>query len=151
MNANNGGAIFLGNGTLYINGGEIRNCRVHVNGGAIYNNSSAAATYGTGTGAYSATVLTDGTVFKGFSGESGTLPNAENGGAIFNNKGKLRMSGGQLLDFKVTDSGGAIYEYNADGSATEIDTVNLQNVTIDGHGGAWRTVRPTPSSAARSM
>ncbi len=65
---------------------------------------------------------------------------AANGGAVYLNTGSLVATGGNtdttrvyITDCRATGNGGAIYDGHT--ANTAIDTVKLQNVTIDGHGG----------------
>jgi len=65
--------------------------------------------------------------------------NAANGGAIYNYIGNLRVvNNAQFYDFKASQDGGVIYDNNSGSYTTDIDTVNLQNVTIDGHHGGMQ-------------
>ncbi|WP_029202076.1 SpaA isopeptide-forming pilin-related protein [Oribacterium sp. NK2B42] len=138
VNAVDGGAIYLASGTLSITGGEFHNLRARTYGGVIYSGSSSRMTV---TGTNNATVLIRGNT--GFRGRPATTDtddfaghaNAGSGGAIYNNQGNLRVTDAQFYDFIASQDGGVIFDNNSD-LYTDIDTVNLQNVTIDGyHGG----------------
>jgi hypothetical protein len=135
VNAVDGGAVYIHGGTMRITGGELRNLRAMTNGGVIYSSNSTTKMSAEGTN--KATVLINGTTINGrtvSNDDTNGHVNAANGGAIYNYRGNLRMEDASILNCRVSKEGGAIYDENTY-KGTDIDTVNLQNVTIDGHDG----------------
>ena len=84
----NGGAVYLGGGTLMVNGGSLSNNNAKTDGGAVY--------------------MTAGTMAL----ESGTVSGNEaksNGGGVYLGGGTLTVSGGSLLKNSAEAAGGAVY------------------------------------------
>ncbi|MBQ9071035.1 MAG: hypothetical protein IJY23_06805 [Clostridia bacterium] len=86
-NADNGGAIYLYDGNATISGGSITDCHATENGGAIY----------MGGGTLS---MSDGEV---------SSCDAVNGGAAYLKLGNMSVSGGSINNNEASDDGGALY------------------------------------------
>lgn len=124
----NGGAVYLGGGTVTITGGTINNNNAGESGGAVYVNGGNVRV------------------------EGGTLSNntaASNGGAVDINNGNYTMIGGTVSGNTATNgAGGGIYV------AAETDAVNvdirsgtISNNRSESHGGAVAVVGKNDESA----
>ena len=116
---NNGGGIFLNNGTLTINGGTIRNCAAGDGGGVFLQNGSvtlkAGSIYqcsaGTGGGVRTKNgtfTMTGGTI----QGCSSTSTSSGGGGVCIASGQSMYMSGGSIINNSAQKTGGGIMVYS---------------------------------------
>ena len=107
-----GGAIYLGNGTVNVSGGEITECFA-VNGAAVYMQDGSMAVSGgsvkhntatqSGAGAYLASGNLD------ISGGDFTENKALNGAGVYFANGTLALNGGTVSSNTATNNGGGFY------------------------------------------
>ena len=117
----NGGAVYLNNASLIIEGGAIRNCSA-ANGGAVYKDGGqgtvtmtggsitrcTATTNGGGVCIQKGPTATNGSAFT-MTGGSITRCTAQNGGGVWvNNTYKMSMTGGSISQNSATSTGGGI-------------------------------------------
>ena len=117
----NGGAVYLNNASLIIEGGAIRNCSA-ANGGAVYKDGGqgtvtmtggsitrcTATTKGGGVCIQKGPTATNGSAFT-MTGGSITRCTAQNGGGVWvNNTYKMSMTGGSISQNSATSTGGGI-------------------------------------------
>jgi len=107
-----GGAVWIENGTATISAGTIQNCEA-TNGGAIY--------------------LAEGT----FTMTGGTIKNssANNGGAVYVSGGTCNLNGGTISGNHAEENGGAVYVYNTHVEFGGSNGITIENNTADGNGG----------------
>lgn len=115
-NAAKGGAIYMGDGLLYLKNCKAYNCYVCLNettvnsghfGGLIYNSSGDTDKNGN-------TVVIQHCVLDGHYDTDATYLNARDGGMVYINKGRLYVEETDIQNFSSFNKGGAIYSWTAD-------------------------------------
>ena len=159
--AANGGAVFLGTGSIVAVGGTtdttrvlFEDCRATEYGGVIYDGHTDNTDIDTVKLQY---VKTD-----GHAGSlANTIPNAKRGGAIYIAKssdlrvgGSARLKDCTILDCSASEQGGAVFSESLrripakDENSGDEPTVHMLHTVIDGHDSLPDTVKNAPRGGA---
>jgi hypothetical protein len=120
------GTIYLGGGTLNINGGTVGNTASHADSRTIYNDSNGTVTITSGivrgTGALSGTTIYNNNA-KGLIDIQSSTVSATNGIAVYSN-GKIKVSGtSEVTSENTSNTQGTIYLTNS-------GTIDIQGGTV---------------------
>ncbi|MBQ6493125.1 MAG: InlB B-repeat-containing protein [Erysipelotrichaceae bacterium] len=137
----NGGAIWIGSGSVEFNAGEISGNKAEDGqGGVVYSNSASVSVSSIVN--ISENLALNGAAIYSNSGNvtvsGGTVKMntaTENGGAIYTNSGLVTISDGDVINNKAeSGSGGAIY--SASGNVVLTENANVSSNTANTNGGA---------------
>ena len=126
-----GGAVYLENGTFTMSGGTIKNCSA-VQGGAVYINSQGGNSTFTMTGGEIHSCFATGT----YKDAGKLLINPGHGGAVCLMGGEVKMEGGTIWNnYSENGDGGAVYISNGNFAMTHSSSTITGNAAQKGNGG----------------
>lgn len=126
-----GGAVYLENGTFTMSGGTIKNCSAE-QGGAVYINSQGGNSTFTMTGGEIHSCFATGT----YNDDGNLLINPGHGGAVCLMGGEVKMEGGTIWNnYSENGDGGAVYISNGNFAMTHSSSTITGNAAQKGNGG----------------